>query len=505
MADPALSDSLDNRIAESLLDPVNFVTMVLGHKTWWTPARMLRYMLDTPKARMAVKACHASSKSFTAAEMVLAWLARFHDGKVITTAPVFRQVEKVLWAEIKTMIRDSDIAGSMFPVPLTTELRLAPDNYAIGMSTDEAVSFQGWHGKVLLIIDEAPGVPYDIFDAIEGVRAGGDVRVLQLGNPTIGAGPFYDAFTLNREYWETITISAFNTPNLRRLLPKDMNPDMMEDEDLIQFLRGYSHEELSENNPWPMLITPDWVLEKWETWGPGHPMWDARVMGRFPSQSEDALIPLLYIERAAREVGDIGGPLRIGIDVAGPGEAETVVTVLSPSRGIVATGIFDSPDPRGEVAAFLRPYKSRAEAINVDVIGMGWYFARHLEDLGYPVADIDVSKAPFGRTRSAIADAKDRYANLRSQLAWEMREYFESGDVGGVMDERLQSQLSTMKYKHDSRGRIALESKERMAKKGIQSPDRAESLMLAMANLTVTRQKISIKPFSVTRSSPWRV
>ena len=77
--------------------------------------------------------------------------------------------------------------------------------------------FQGFHGRLLIVVDEAPGVKADIWEAIEGIRAGGDVRVLALGNPTIASGPFHDAFTSNRDGWCTFTISAFDSPNLAGL------------------------------------------------------------------------------------------------------------------------------------------------------------------------------------------------------------------------------------------------------------------------------------------------
>ena len=64
----------------------------------------------------------------------------------------------------------------------------------MGLSTSEGVRFQGWHGKILIVIDEAPGVKPEIYEAIEGIRAGGDVRLLAHGNPTISSGPFYDAY-----------------------------------------------------------------------------------------------------------------------------------------------------------------------------------------------------------------------------------------------------------------------------------------------------------------------
>ena len=77
------------------------------------------------------------------------------------------------------------------------------------------MKFQGIHGrKILIIADEAPGIRADIWDAIEGVRAGGDVHVLMLGNPVIPSGYYFNAFGRGRAIWTTFTISAFDTPNL---------------------------------------------------------------------------------------------------------------------------------------------------------------------------------------------------------------------------------------------------------------------------------------------------
>lgn len=46
-------------------------------------------------------------------------------------------------------------------------------------------------------------------------------------------------------------------------------------------------------------------------------------------------------------------------------------------------------------------------------------------------------------------------------------------------DEKLIAQLSTRKFKMTSRGRIALERKEDMKKRGLDSPDRADAVALA--------------------------
>jgi hypothetical protein len=162
---------------------------------------------------------------------VLWWLTVHRDGIVVTTAPTWLQVEKVIWGEIKSAVLRSVLCGKLkFPVPTQTELRLGPQNYAIGLSTDDSSRFQGFHsGHVLIVLDEAPGVRAEVYESVEGIRAGGQVHVLALGNPTLSGGPFYDAFTTTRATWKTFTINAFDTPNLLglsldtlRLLPKGL-------------------------------------------------------------------------------------------------------------------------------------------------------------------------------------------------------------------------------------------------------------------------------------------
>ena len=291
-----------------ILDPVRFTRGCLRQDIWPTQAAILRSLAT--KRRTAVKACHASGKSFVSAAAVLWWVTRFPDGIVVTTAPTWTQVEKVLWGEIKKAVARSRIA---YPPLNQTELKLGPNNYAIGLSTNEGVRFQGFHGRILIVIDEAPGVLPEIWEAIEGIRAGGDVRVLALGNPTIASGPFYEAFTSNRDGWSTFTISAFDTPNLAGLTLEDLLE--LPDTEL-------------DRNPRPYLVTRRWVREKYREWGPGHPLWESRVLGQFPTQADNALISLAWIEDAARRpIVTTGSQLTAGLDVAGPGEDETVLVV----------------------------------------------------------------------------------------------------------------------------------------------------------------------------------
>ncbi len=459
---------------KQMRDPVEFSRLAFGHDHWGVQAEILQSVARN--RRTAVKACHSSGKTFCAADAVLWWITANPDGIAVTTAPTWTQVEKLLWGEIRKSVSVSRIP---YPAPLKTQLDLGPNRYAIGLSTNEGVRFQGFHGKILIVIDEAPGVRPEIYEAIEGIRAGGDVRILALGNPTIASGPFYDAFTANREGWSLFTISAFNTPNLAGLD--------------LEALLALSEDEL-DRNVRPYLTTRRWVKEKHREWGPGHPLWESRVLGNFPKQSQDALISLTWLEDAQRRelrTDQDQLPFTAGIDVAGPGEDETVL-VIRQGRNVVEMIAFPQQDPRGELVAALLPYQGRLELVNVDSAGIGWYLAQHLAEF-FPVQPVNVGTAPSD---------SERYVNLKAEVYWGLRMRFEAGDVAGIQDEKTIAQLSSLRYQHNARGQVVIESKEEARKRGVKSPDRAEAVMLAFAQIQreeegilIFEERVNISPF----------
>jgi hypothetical protein len=143
---------------------------------------------------------------------------------------------------------------------------------------------------------------------------------------------------------------------------------------------------------------------------------------------------------------------------------------------ILAVQGFDDADARGPVLAALRAWRHRGLVrVNVDSAGLGHYFARHLEDAGLRVRDVNVGETP------TTDDAKERYANLKGELFWSLRERFADGDIAGLTDRTMLAQLAGLRYQHDARGRIKIESKDDARKRGVKSPDRAEALMLAFA------------------------
>ncbi|HLW72160.1 MAG TPA: hypothetical protein VKS22_16240 [Candidatus Binataceae bacterium] len=304
-SDQAGAAKLDKaaRAVQRLLDPVEFARHILQDDPWETQVAITR-ALERPQARVAVKGCHASSKTHLAAEFVLWFITRYADAIAVTTAPTARQAEDVMWGEIhkaRSRSRAPYTKGNLTHLDMGTD---GTPNYATGFTTnkgEQAVKFQGYHAPHLLfVLDEAPGIPPEILDAIEGAAAGGDVRVLMLGNPTIPSGSFYDAFTLGRANWQTFTIDAFDTPNFKPLREAaGGNKDTM-----LALLRDYPEEHpaiaFAER---PYLATPLWARRRLVEWGERSPMWAARVRGQFPEQAEDSLLSLAWLEAARARGG----------------------------------------------------------------------------------------------------------------------------------------------------------------------------------------------------------
>ena len=157
---------------------------------------------------------------------------------------------------------------------------------------------------MLVIIDEATGVEGPIWEAIEGARAGGDVRQLVLCNPVVPSGPVYEIFTRQRAQWHTITIDAFDTPNLKCACQQrhgDFTLDMLRS--LPPGLSENGHEAFA-HKPWPELVSRYWVYEMYWKYGEASAFFESRVRGQFPTQAEDALYSLAKLEAAHAKPGE---------------------------------------------------------------------------------------------------------------------------------------------------------------------------------------------------------
>ncbi len=445
----------------TFLPAADVAERLFGVDMWQTPREILEAVFR-PNSRVAVKACHASSKTHTAAIAIA--LALYEGADVLTTAPTWEQVKTVLWGELHRLLASSVIPLSEWGSVNQTEVVMPDGSHALGLSTNEGVRFQGWHARpdsfLLVIFDEAPGVRPDIYEAVEGISAGGDVRLLLLGNPVIASGPFYDIYATDAPGWRRFTIDAFDTPNLLGLSLGDLVS--LAEHDLDRAERPY-------------LVTRRWVRDRLAEWGTDHPLWQSRVRGQFPLQSDDALLSLAWLDAASRREARYDPALSVqaGVDVAGPGEDETVLC-LRQAGGILKLQAWSLSDSRGDVIAALRPWKDRGlDRVNVDSVGMGHYFASALEDADLPVVRVNVGESPTDD------EAKLKYRNLKAQVYWSFREWAKDGELAGLTDQATLAQLAGIRYEHDNKGRIVIESKDDARDRGVKSPDRAEAVVLS--------------------------
>jgi len=450
--------SAKNILEKSRSQPQWWVENVLGSKLWHKQVEVLEAIRDNQE--IAVASCHGAGKSYVAACAAL-WYACCHRPSiVITTAPTDRQVRGILWKEIRLAHQRAQIpiGGKL----LSQELRFDSNHWIWGFTAPEydPDRFQGFHEvNILVIVDEAVGVSEQIYQAIEGVLTSENARLLMISNPTDASGRFGQSFKTAGV--KKINISAFETPNFTDfgITEEDIEEDTWQ-------------EKITGPLPMPYLITPNWVAQRYKRWGKESPLYYSRVKGQFPQQGTDSLIPLAWVQAAVQRSLDPGEPVELGVDVARYGPDETVFLLrqgpVARIKKIIPMG--DTMDTTGHTIKML--LETGAEAAKIDADGLGAGVYDRMKEQGKPALEM----------RSGMkASDSERFANTRSEWWWGLRERFEEGDIDIEEDEELISQLSSMKYKVNSRGQIQVESKDEMKKRGLPSPDRADALMLAYA------------------------
>lgn len=457
----------------SKISPPFFNEWILGGSFWSKQEEIILSVRDNRYT--TVRACHDVGKTYIASRTALWFLYSHPQSIVVTTAPTMRQVENLLWRELRAAHESSrqPLGGE----PLKTRLDIAPDWYAIGASSGDPDKLQGFHaasGDILIIIDEAAGVNEDAFEAIEGMMTSEKARMLMIGNPTSDSGSFR-ASHHSWTYANKIHISVFDTPNFVENGIKnvdDLKEAKLDKVDIVS----------------PYLVSPRWAQEKIDTWGIDSPMFQARVLGNFPSQSVNTIIPLNYIELAyekerIEKLKAKGGPLRLGVDPARFGNDETVIT---PRYGgyIPKQEIHSKEDTQATAGRILQYRSPRPVFIGIDVDGLGGGVYDKLND-----EKID-GIAEIYNNGKALPDATGlTFANLASQLWWRAREMFIAGELAIPKDDKLIMQLSTRRYKFTGRG-LTVESKDdwKARFKG-KSPDRADSLIYSLADILSTERE----------------
>lgn len=443
--------------AHHLADPAAWAADKLGAHLW-SKQREIAQSVAAHK-RTAVKSCHGAGKSWTAGMLATWWIDTHPPGEaiVVSTAPTHKQVHAVLWEEIRKQHRTGQLPGTVLQ---TDEWKI--NDVLVGMgrkpADHDAHGFQGIHRRyVLVILDEACGIPEALWTAVEAITTNADCRILAIGNPDDPATEFGKVCSPGSG-WNVLQISSFDTPNLSG-------------EDVPDGLRH-------------LLPDPDWVEDARKRWGEDSPVYRSKVLGEFPEISQDTLIPQRYIlEAQAREVDPTMQPGRLGVDVARFGTDRTVIALARGGhvRIIESRGKQSTTETTGRVVHHLAENPGTIEA-RVDGVGVGGGVVDQLAEQGHPVMDM---QAGAGSSDPMI------YKNARAEWYWCLRTLFEQGAIDlDPDDDELAAQLGALRYAYTSRGQLLIESKDDMRKRGMPSPDRADAVMLALAKVNLPTHSV---------------
>ena len=440
-------------------DPMFFCRHILGVEPWGKQREVLRSLRDHD--RVAVRSGHGTGKSFIASAAALWFLYAYYPAKVITTAPTWNQVRQILWSELRRLH-----GGSRVPLGgkvLEERIRLSEEAFAVGISTDEAERFQGFHAEhVLVILDEAPGVRAEIWEAAQTLLTGRVGKILAIGNPTRASGPFYECFT-EGSGWRRVCISCLDSPNLRQ-----------------------------GRIVYPRLVTANWIEGRRREWGEGSALWRSRVLGEFPEDEQSLLIPRAWLEAAgkpgaAEKERDTNADnpehagedaLCLGVDVAREGADATVFLLRDGRRVIEAREEHGWSTMRvcGQVVELMRERGIDASRVFIDDTGLGAGVTDRLRELGHAVNAVICA---------ARADDPAHFLNLRAQMFWRLREALNPEGAQRLRIPpgltELRRELGALTYELTSSGAIKIVDKVSLRGRISGSPNHADALALTYA------------------------
>ena len=405
-----------------------FVQEVFDLKLYAWQRRVLSD-LDQSGSRVALKAANGSGKTARCIAPSVLWHAlMFPNSVCVTTSGVYRQVKEQMWPTIRSL--STKVAE--FGIEINaTDLRVRANNSRIvGFSTDDPGRFEGFHADNLLIaIDEAKSVKDEIFQAVERCQPN---RMLVASSPGPNTGEFYRIFTKYGDLYKKHTVTAHDCPHIEKT----------------------------------------WIEAQIKRWGNDHPFIRSMIYGEFMQTTSEALVVTYDQYLRCKEnppIWDRGKPIA-GVDFAA-GSDENVVAVKEGNR-ITRLVCWTERDTMAAVGRFIMEFKKanlRPEDIYCDEGGIGRPMADALADAGWKV-----NRVQFGGT----PQNKEAYDNRGTEIWMETGRQIDRGEIILPDDEVLMMQLTSRQVKSSRRGKIMLESKEELANRGINSPDRADAVCL---------------------------
>lgn len=426
----------------------------------WQLEAMEQYNART--RRISIRSGHRVGKTTLLAWMILHHILFRYPQKTQITAPTEKQLYNALWAEVKKWYaRLPQVLQDRIEIKHDrAEFREAPGLSFTTCATSRAETpeaLQGVHSDwVLLIGDEASGIPEAVFEAAVGSMAGPNAMTVLAGNPVRGQGFFFDTHGKLADMWWTRKVSCLEVPE---------------------------------------QVTEDFVEDVKRRYGENSNAFRVRVLGEFPVSDDDTVIPFDLVEAAlTRDVSTSKTAAVIwGVDCARFGRDRSTLAKRQANRLIEPIRWWVKLDSM-ELAARIKlewdecPNMLKPTEINIDVIGWGAGTVDRLRELGLPARGINTSESP------SVSDAA-RYANLKAELWFKARQWFANRDC------RLPDQYATRRHdeadlieeltkpKYSFRKgsqKIQIESKDDLKKRGMESPDLADAFVLTFASDAIT-------------------
>lgn len=459
-------------------DPVAWMADVLGVRLWSKQVEIAEAFVGN--RRSAVKSANGCGKSALGAALVSWWCSVFpvEESLAIISAPTLSQIEKVIFAYLKNNHASAKVLGTPLRGELSEELTWKVQNPVTGKNDflafgkrpadkDIVSSFQGTRKlRTFVLLDEAGGVPRELFTAAEAVTTGEESRLLAIGNPDHRGTEFYNIFTrpeLMDEFWLG-TISAFDLPTFTGE-------------------RVYSdakQEELFQKS----LTSVEWVEHKRRVWGEGDARWLSKVLGEFPAETDNTFFGQLALDRGVDTVIVDDAAVRpvLGVDVARFGDDESVIYMNRGGRVrlVDSWGKVDTVVSARRVHQFAMSVD--AAEVRVDASGIG---GAVFDMLGSLAEFDDKRYVLIGVDGAARSPDPAQWANARAYNHDSLRKQLMDGKLDIDFDDaELRDQLLMVTYKFNNRGAVQITPKDEL--RGVMggSPDRLDACIYAVTDLS---------------------
>lgn len=444
------------------LDPVGFMKYAFpwgseklpaeGPRTWQSDINgLVKTHFSNPETRfqplqIAVASGHGIGKSAEIG-MLIDWaMSTCEDCKVVVTAGTGTQLATKTAPEVQKWFRlglnmhwwDINATSIRVKDPLHQAMWRAD---FITWSMQKTEGFAGLHNqgkRIVIIFDEASSIDDIIWEVAEGVLSDENTEIIWIafGNPTRNSGEFYKAITgANR--WHKRQIDSRTVEGTNKALLDAQIKEWGEDSDRAR----------------------------------------VRIRGEFPRGGSTQFISGELVAAARKRVVDgyQTMPKILGIDVARFGDDRSIICRRQGRKADFIGKFYgiDTQNLGGKAQEAID--REKPDAVVIDGDGIGGAVFDFLKARGYDRKTVLVEF-------HGGATPKDphKYLNRRAEIWGEMKDWLEGGQIPD--EAEIETDLTGPDYGyHPTRGCLALETKDDMKARGVDSPDLGDALAMTFA------------------------